>query len=286
MDLRDTLLLQLRRLPPERPMRDEAIEVVSHFFDIYSRRNNRMLAEATGFEPEVLVRVHELIKTLNPKPGSAFAADPTQLLGQSGVTPDFIVETDGERLNVFMPSSIPELQIEETFRTDSSMPGAEAFIRDRRTQALTFIDLLKRRRETLMKIVRAIVKIQSAFFLNGDDESRLRPMVLRQISDITGIDFTVVSRAVAGKWLATPLGTYSLKSFFNHRGGVENETEASAPEIQAALRELVKNEDSRHPLSDEALAAELAKQGYKVARRTVAKYRARLSILPARLRRK
>ncbi len=285
MDLRDTLLLQLRRLPPERPMRDEAIEVVSHFFDIYSRRNNRKLAEVTGFEPEVLVRVHELIKTLNPKPGSAFAADPTQLLGQSGVTPDFIVETDGERINVFMPSSIPELQIEETFRTDDKMPGAEAFIRDRRAQALTFIDLLKRRRETLMKIVRVIVRIQSAFFLNGDDESRLRPMVLRQISDATGIDFTVVSRAVAGKWLATPLGTYPLKSFFNHRGA-ENEADASAPEIQAALRELVNNEDSQHPLSDEALAAELSGQGYKVARRTVAKYRSRLSILPARLRRK
>lgn len=286
MDLRDTLLLQLRRLPQVRAFRQEAIEIVRDYFDLYAGRNMRRLENLSGYDSETISGAHNLVRTLNPKPGSAYAADPTLALGQSGITPDFYVETDGERINVMMPSSIPELQIEESFRTDKPAMGAESFVRDRRTQALGFIDLLQRRRHTLMRIAQAIVEIQSAFFLNGDDTHYLRPMVLRQIADATGMDLTVVSRAVAGKWLATPLGVYSLKSFFNHRGSEHsNNDDPSAPEIQAVLRELIEGEDSSRPMSDEALTHALELRGYKLARRTVAKYRDRMGIPPARLRR-
>lgn len=136
-----------------------------------------------------------------------------------------------------------------------------------------------------MKIARAIVSMQADFFLSGDDESRLRPMVLRQVADRTGIDLTAISRAIAGKWLATQWGVYPLKSFFSHRGKGDD-AELSTPAILAAMREIIENESHAAPLSDEAIAAALSQRGLKVARRTVAKYRNRLGILEARLRKK
>lgn len=285
-DLRDCLLLQLERLDAtQRPEVADATELVRHFFDVYSRRNMRKLSELTGISPERIQAADSVITALNPKPGAPFAADPSQSIAESAVQPDFIIETDGKRVSVSMPNSLPELRIEESFNaTDSNSPAA-AFIRDRRSQALSFIDLLKRRQSTLMAIARAIVKIQAPFFLNFDDESKIKPMVLRQIADETGLDLTLISRAVAGKWMATQWGVYSLKSFFNHRTGADD-TETSAREICAALREIIAAEPADAPLSDEALAEALAGRGYKVARRTVAKYRTRLNIAPARLRRK
>lgn len=283
-DLRDCLLLQLRRIPADgRPEVGDALEIVRHYFDVYSRRNVRKLAEISGISPERIRRADEVITSLNPKPGAAYAADPAHEMANSAVSPDFIVETDGERLTVSMPNSLSQLQIEESFMADDAPGDAGAFIRDRRTQATSFIDLLKRRQHTLMAICRAIVTIQAPFFLNFDDESKIRPMVLRQIADATGIDITLISRAVAGKWLATARGVYSLKSFFNHRTGADD-TETSAREIGAAIREIVDAEPADTPLNDEAIADALAARGYKVARRTVAKYRTRLSIPPARLR--
>lgn len=285
-DLRDCLLLQLKRLNRRMEEVADALEIVSHYFDIYSRRNSRKLSSATSIPLPRIDAADALIRSLNPKPGAAFAADPAQALGNAAVTPDFIVETDGERITVSMPNSLPELQIEESFRQDSEANAeAAAFVRDRRTQARSFIELLQRRQHTLMTIARAIVQMQAPFFLNGDDDSRIRPMVLRQVAEATGLDITMVSRAVAGKWLATPWGVYSLKSFFNQRTGADD-VETSAREIEAALRQIIADEPPSAPLSDEALAAALASRGYKVARRTVAKYRTRLHILPARLRRK
>lgn len=285
-DLRDCLLLQLQRLPADRPLREEALEVVRHWFDIFAKRNFRRLSEETGIDPERLRGVNELIAGLNPKPGAEFAADPARAAGESAVTPDFIVETDGERLTVSMPDSLPQLQLEESFRAEDPAPGPAAdFVRDCRAQALTFIDLLKRRRVALMKIGRAIVSHQSAFFLNGDDETCLRPMVLRQVADAAGVDLTAVSRAIGGKWLATEWGVYPLKSFFSHRGNGDDDG-ASTPAILAAMREIIAAEPPEAPLSDEAIADALERRGLKTARRTVAKYRDRMSIPPARLRKK
>lgn len=282
-DLRDCLLLQLRRLPATRVDVADALEIVTHYFDLYSLRNRRKLASATGINIERIAAADDLIRTLNPKPGAAFATDPTQALGNAAVTPDFVVETDGETVTVSMNNSLPELQIEESFSIDAGEGEDAVFIREQRTRARTFIELLERRTHTLMAIARAIVRIQAPFFLNGDDESRIRPMVLRQIADATGLDLTLVSRAISGKWLATSWGVYSLKSFFSHRSGADDD-ETSAREIGAAMREIIAGESASSPLSDDAIATALAERGYKVARRTVAKYRTRLGIQPARLR--
>jgi RNA polymerase sigma-54 factor len=288
MDLRDCLLLQVKRLDGATPHRADALEVLTHYFDIFSTRNFRRLAAASRIDLDSLRAANDLITSLNPKPGAAYASDPTQSMGNAGVTPDFVVETDGERVSVSMPNSLPELQIEESFRVDS--PGAEGeFIRDRRAQGNTFIEMLRRRADTLMRIVRAIVEMQTPFFLNADSDAMIRPMVLRDVAKRTGLDLTVISRATAGKWLATPLGVYPLKKFFNSRGSItangDDADDVSAHEIRAALSEIVDSEDKSSPLSDDALAAALIARGYKVARRTVAKYRTALSIPAARLRR-
>lgn len=276
-DLRDCLLLQLVRLNKS----SDAIEIVRHFFDVYSHRNFRRLAELADMTPERVKAADAIIRSLNPKPGAPYASDPAQALARSAVQPDFIVETDGKRAWISLPNSLPELRLEQSFAIDPDNPEAARFVRDRRRQALSFIDALRRRQETLLSIGRSLVELQAPFFTSADDERRIRPMVLRQIADATGLDLTMVSRAVAGKWLATRWGVYPLKFFFNHRSGAADEA-TSAREIEAAIREIVDNETS--PLTDDALAEALNRQGYKVARRTVAKYRSRLNILPARLR--
>lgn len=289
-DLRDCLALQLKTVEKGQSGKagtsySDALEIVKYFFDIYSTRNLRKLSNFSEIPLERVQAADRLIRTLNPKPGAAFAADPTREMASAAVSPDFIVESDGERLSVSMPNSLPELRIEESFLADDGPGEVAEFIRDRRIQAQSFIEVLKRRQLTLMAIAKAIVNIQAPFFLNFDDESRIRPMVLRQVADATGLDITLISRAISGKWIATPHGVYSLKSFFNHRSGAAD-TDTSAREISAALREIIDSEAADAPLSDDALADALKTRGYDVARRTVAKYRTRLNIPPARLRRK
>lgn len=284
-DLRDCLLLQLRRLPAERPYLADALEIVRYWFDLFGNRNFKRLSAESGLTEEQIAGANKLITTLNPRPGSEFSADPVRAIADSAVVPTFVVETEGDVLTVSMPNSLPELQIEESFAADAPEGEAGEFIRKNRVEAQTFIDLLRRRQETLMKIGRAIVSYQSEFFLHGDDESLLRPMVLRQVAERTGIDLTAISRAIAGKWLATQWGVYSLKSFFSHRGKGDTD-DLSTAAILAAMREIIENEDPAAPLSDEAISAALAQRDLKVARRTVAKYRNRLGILEARLRKK
>ncbi len=284
-DLRDCLLLQLKRLPAERPYLADALEIVRYWFDLFGNRNFKRLSAESGLTEEQIAGANKLITTLNPRPGSEFSADPVRAIADSAVVPTFVVETEGDVLTVSMPNSLPELQIEESFAADAPEGEAGEFIRKNRVEAQTFIDLLRRRQETLMKIGRAIVSYQSEFFLHGDDESLLRPMVLRQVAERTGIDLTAISRAIAGKWLATQWGVYSLKSFFSHRGKGDTD-DLSTAAILAAMREIIENEDPAAPLSDEAISAALAQRDLKVARRTVAKYRNRLGILEARLRKK
>lgn len=285
-DLRDCLLLQLKRMPEGVPGLEDALEIVRHWFDLFGNRNFRRLSDESGIAEERIRQANDLITSLNPRPGSDFSSDPVRAIADAAITPDFIVETDGMELTVSMPNTLPELQLEESFRVDvAAEDEAGEFIRKNRAEALTFIEMLQRRQEALMKIARAIVSMQAEFFLNGDDETRLRPMVLRQIAERTGIDLTAVSRAIAGKWLATEWGVYPLKSFFSHRGKGDT-ADMSTPAILAAIREIIDNEDTAAPLSDDAVAAKLSERGFKVARRTVAKYRNRLGIIEARLRKK
>lgn len=289
-DLRDCLLLQLRRLDPQQDVAD-ATEIITHYFDLFSGMKMDRLLTAASLTEDRLKAAIDLIRTLNPKPGATFeGSDSEAELRASHITPDFYVETDGDRLSLSMPDNLPHLSIEQSFDIDNieispRMPRREAdaiaFLKSRRDSAADFIKAIGMRRETLWRVMTAIMRHQREFFL-ADDELKLRPMILKDIAADTGYDISVVSRATQGKYVSTAGGVYPLKFFFNERP--KSDSDASSLEIMAALRHLVDEENKRSPLSDEALTAALKAQGYDIARRTVAKYREKAGIPVARLR--
>lgn len=293
-DLRDCLSLQLRRMPDSEAVRT-AREIVDNYFDVFSLRHFDRLASLLGISRESLREADDVIRSLDPKPASRFGESDADDRARH-IVPDFYVEVDrNDRITVSMPGNLPELAIERSFDVDDEGSVAEAgetnmrkrealsFISSKRRDASDFIELLRMRRVTLMKVMEAIARWQREFFLS-EDESRLRPMVLKDIAGATGMDISVVSRATAGKYVATQGGVYPLKFFFNER--VSEEEDASSREILSALRALIQEEAPSSPLSDDALTARLAEMGYNIARRTVAKYRERLGIPVARLRKK
>lgn len=284
LNLRDCLLLQLARMDDSRPEVADAMVVIRDRFDLFAKRRFDKIMEAMGISRERLDAAMAVITSLNPKPGSLLesvgSGDRTR-----HITPDFIVDTlpDG-RVNVALASATPQLAIERSF-----MPGAvagrgddEAFIRARREEASSFIDMAQRRSTTLMAVMEAIVNLQPEFFVTYDTAD-LRPMVLRDVGAITGLDLSVISRATAGKYMSTPYGVFALKSLFSE-GRADGVNSAHA--ISAAIDDLIKNEDPDNPLNDADIVDALAVKGIKVARRTVSKYRERAGIPVARMRRK
>lgn len=285
IDLRECLLLQLRRTHGDKPT--IATEIIADYFDLFSKKHFDHLRAELGISRQELADAIDEIRALNPRPGNAFESGAsTQPLHT--IIPDFGVEVDGDTVNVTLFNSVPELRIEESFNIDTSDSTphdheAFAFIKQKHDDAASFIRLLRMRQETLLKVMKAIVSLQRDFFTNQDDESLIHPMILRDVASLTGLDLSVISRATMGKWVSTPYGVYPLKKFFNER--VRDNEDTSSHEIMAALRLLIDNEDKTHPLSDDILTAQLNKKGYTLARRTVAKYRERLNIPVARLRR-
>lgn len=290
VDLRDCLLLQLKAKPQTQDVK-VAREIVEHNFDLLSRMDFNKLRRALKVNEEQLRDAMGVIRSLDPKPGGA------SLPGESGeekmrhITPDFIVENEGGVLNLIIPNRIPGLQVEKSFAdadveiseaTPERQAEAKAFIRSRREDAASFIKALGMRNETLTRVMSAIMKIQRQFFLT-DDEHTLKPMILKDISELTGYDISVVSRATSGKYVATRQGIYPLKFFFSERPKENSDT--SSHEVMAALKSLIDGENKKNPLSDEAIAESLKSQGYDIARRTVAKYREKAGIPVARLRR-
>lgn len=287
IDLRDCLLLQLkrRRATPDVKV---AREIVSDYFDLFSLKHYDRLRSSLGVTRQQLQEAVDVIRTLDPKPGSVYA-DAAVDDRVRHIIPDFSVEVDGGSITLTLLNNIPELCIEETFAAvgdDRAVSQREreaaAFVRRKRDEASDFIAMLKLRQSTLYSVMSAIVKIQRDFFLT-DDETKLRPMRLRDIGAVTGLDLSVISRAAAGKYVTTPGGVYPLKFFFNDSAGSDDE-DASVRKIIAEIKDIVDNEDHARPLSDDAITAELRGRGYDIARRTVAKYRERLGYPVARLR--
>ncbi len=292
-DLRDCLLLQLRRMPDESAVRN-ALKVLSEYFDLFSKKHFDRIRSALKLSGRDFEEVMKLIRSLNPKPGALLemaGADDRM----SHISPDFevMIDPDGT-ISATLLSHAPDLSISPDFSIsridsiekhnggDKRMAEAAAFLRERYDAASEFIDMAARRNETLRKVMQAVIKLQYDFFLTND-RSKLRPMVLRDIRDLTGLDLSVISRATSGKYAMTPGGMVSLKSLFSE--SVNEEGNLSAHFIEASIRKLIESEDKAKPLSDEAICAMLKDKGLDVARRTVAKYRERMGIPVARLRR-
>lgn len=277
-DLRDCLLLQLRRLPRSEAA-DTAREIIDKQFANYANHHYDRVCEALKISRPRLDEATRVIRSLNPKPGT--------LLENAGIddrmrhiTPDFTVDIDSDgRYTVSMAGTRPRLAVSESFSIDN--PNANEFVKLRRNEALEFISLSNRRYDTLMAVMKAIVKLQPEFF-HTFDRADLRPMVLRDVAAATGLDLSVISRATATKYVMTPRGVVGLRSLFSE--SASSTADLSGGAVEQALRRIVDEEDKTAPLSDDEICALLRSRGLDVARRTVTKYRKRLDIPVARLR--
>ena len=290
-DLQECLLLQLED-KKRTPSVENAIRVVQDQFESFKNRHFQKIMSKLHLSEEEMKGVLDEIRRLNPSPGGQIDDSYNDQAQQ--VVPDFRLDYENGQLILSMPRfSIPELRINrkyseimETGRLSQSRADKEAatFVKQKIDSAKWFIEALRQRQNTLSSTMQAIIDYQHDYFVDGD-ESSLRPMVLKDIAERTGFDISTISRVVNSKWIETHFGIFPLKYFFSE--GLENKEgeEVSTREIKKALREMVDGEDKHNPLTDDELVDGLAKKGYKVARRTIAKYRALLDIPKARLRR-
>lgn len=291
-DLRDCLLLQLERRGANE-VNLLAYKVIDDYFEEFSKKHYEKIASSLGVSQEMMKRVLQEIVSLNPKPGSTITGVSDDSHSQQ-IIPDFNVDIDGDNLQLSLLNNIPELQIEESFSSmyddmaarrpaNRNEEEAATFVKQKYESASGFIKILHQRQETLFNTMKSILMRQKDFFLSGD-EAKLRPMVLKDIADMTGFDISVISRATSNKYVMTQWGVFPLKFFFNEGLQHESGEEVSSREIQTILKKVITGENKKKPYSDEQLCSILKQNGYEIARRTVAKYREKLSIPVARLR--
>ena len=300
-NLQECLILQLERKQNSSPLLKHAMEIVKdHFIDFIKRHYDKILLKTKMTEQELKLAMDEIQK-LNPKPGGSIS-EVSRV--SPYVMPDFIITNHNDELELSMNSyTMPELSISRQYigmLNDYSTMGKKAaatgkkisisdkaaieFIRQKITSAKGFIDALKQRQNTLYSTMLAIMEYQKEYFLTGDD-TRLRPMILKDIATIVNLDISTVSRVANSKYVQTPFGTLLLKSFFSESMQNSKGEEISNREIKKILKDCIEGEDKSDPLTDEQLVETLKQKGYNIARRTVAKYREQLNIPVARLRR-
>ena len=284
-DLRECLLLQLRAQKQTKTVQT-AESILTDYFAEFSNRHFQKIITKLGLSEEEMKAV-----MLNPAPGGQIDDSYNDQAQQ--IVPDFVLDiVDGE-LKLSMPRfNIPEIRVNRKYAellveaqgsSDRQKKEAATFVKQKLDSAKWFVEALKQRYNTLESTMKAIIEYQHDYFMDGD-ESHLKPMVLKDIAERTGFDISTISRVVNSKYIETHFGIYPLKYFFSE--GLENQDgeEVSTRELKKALRECVDAEDKRKPLTDDQLVAEMNKRGYKVARRTIAKYRDQLDIPKARLR--
>jgi len=292
-NLQECLLIQLRAKAPS-PETELAIEVVTHHFQEFGKKHYDKILTRTGSSEEALKRAINEILRLNPKPGSSFSDQHSKV--SEHVTPDFLLEERDGRLVLQLNSrNIPELRVSRTYSNmmeaysankkglNRNDKDALTFVKQKLDSARWFIEAIKQRQNTLMVTMQAIVNYQKAYFEQGD-ETKLVPMILKDIADITQMDISTVSRVVNSKYVQTPFGIFHLKSFFSEGLQTDSGEEVSTREIKKILQECIEGESKKRPLTDEKLADILKEKGYLIARRTIAKYREQLNIPVARLR--
>lgn len=274
-DLRESLLLQLRQLPPQTPWLAEAQCVVDKHLDLLGKRDFRQLSRRTRLSEAQLGEAIRLIQTLTPYPGEAFGGEEPQY-----IVPDIIVSRREQRWQVELnPETTPRLRINGHYsslikRADNS--SENNFLRDHLQEARWFLKSLQSRNETLLKVASSIVEKQQGFFELGPEG--MKPMVLADIAENIGMHESTISRVTTQKYMFTPRGVFELKYFFSSHVSTDSGEDASSTAIRALIRKLIDAEQPRKPLSDNRITQELDKQGIQVARRTVAKYRESMGI--------
>ncbi|MBP6784071.1 MAG: RNA polymerase factor sigma-54 [Verrucomicrobiales bacterium] len=279
LDLRDCLLIQLERLGKHHSLE---YRIIDHHLDDLARKRYPQIARKLSVSPEQITKAAEFIATLDPRPGSRFGEDTNTY-----VTPDVTVERVGDEWLVSMNSEqIPRLRISNAYKdlmASGSGREAKAYIRDKIRAGKFLIKSIHQRQQTIQSIATEIVSRQEGFLEHGP--SRLKPMNMAQIAEKVGVHETTVSRAVSGKYMATPHGVFEMKYFFTTGYETDDGESLSNTSVKQTLGEMVQGENPKKPLSDKRLVEELEKRGIKIARRTVAKYREELNILPSHMRR-
>lgn len=290
-DLRECLLIQLKR-KDHTPAIELAIELVSNFFDELTKKHYDKITKKTrATEDELRDAVNEILK-LNPKPGNSLDEG---IKSNQYIMPDFFIYNRDEELELQLNSrNMPELRLSRNYvdmlesyaenkSKSNSQREAVMFIKQKIDSAKWFIDAIKQRQHTLYVTMQAIMDYQREYFLTGD-ETKLKPMILKDIAEMVGLDISTISRVANSKYAQTPYGTFLLKSFFSESMQTESGEEVSTREIKKILSDCIAAEEKGKPLTDEQLTDILKEKGYNIARRTVAKYREQLNIPVARLR--
>jgi RNA polymerase sigma-54 factor len=289
--LQECLLLQMKAREDRTQAAEHAQTILQDFFEEFTKKHYPKIISKMGITQDDLKdAIGEIIK-LNPRPGGQI--DDSYAEQTQQVVPDFILENNDGELTVTLPKfNVPELRVNKRYadllsksadRSNREGKEAASFVKQKLDSAKWFIEAIKQRQNTLQNTMNAIVEFQKDYFQDGD-ETKLKPMVLKNIAEITGLDISTISRVVNCKYIQTPFGIIPLKYFFSEGLMTESGEEVSTREIKKILQQSVESENKTKPLTDEELVEVLKSKGYLVARRTVAKYREQLDIPIARLR--
>lgn len=291
-NLQECLMLQLLFLKAEGKHMELEIKVIEKYFDEFTKKHYEKIQRSLNLTDDGFRKVMQTILRLNPRPGG-FITESNK--AESYIVPDFFILNNGGKLELTLNSrNAPELRISEGYRDmlkdyekgsqkDRRQKEAVLFIKQKIDAAKWFIDMIKQRQHTLFSTMTAIMNYQHDFFMTGDD-TEMRPMILKDIAEVTGLDISTVSRVANSKFVQTEFGTFRLKYFFSESLSTDSGEEVSTREVKKILSDLIGFEDKKKPLSDERLTELLQEKGYNIARRTVAKYREQLNLPVARLR--
>lgn len=291
-DLRECLLLQIRRNEEKNEDTDLAEVIITKYFEEFTKKHYEKIARKLDLSDEELKPAIDFILHLNPKPGNSMMETSRTV---QHITPDFLLTVENDELKLTLNSrNAPELKISREYKEmlqhysqtrerDQKEREAMLFVKQKIDSAKWFIDAINQRNETLLFCMQAIVNYQKDFFLSGD-ETKLKPMILKDIADMVSMDISTISRVANSKYIQTPYGTYLLKFFFSESLSTDEGEEVSSREVKKILKDAIEAESKRKPLTDEKLGKLLNEKGYNIARRTVAKYREQLGIPVARLR--
>jgi RNA polymerase sigma-54 factor len=288
-DLRECLLIQLKR-KPHTFVTEQAIRIVRDMMEEFSRKHYDKMAKKLDVDDEMLKEIIQEIVHLNPRPGDS-VVDTKGAMMQ--ITPDFIINVVDDKLELSLNSrNAPDLRVSKEYsrmmgdyatRKDRTSKEALSFVKQKVETAKWFIDAIRQRQETLLFTMNAIMEYQYEYFLEGD-ETKLKPMILKDIADRVGMDISTISRVANSKYVQTEFGTFLLKTFFSESLSTDSGEEVSSREVKKILSDCIVAENKKKPLTDDRLCKILKEKGYNIARRTVAKYREQLEIPVARMR--
>ena len=292
--LQECLLLQMRQQQADSEAKRLAHKIISSHFESFAKKHYERLIARLGVTEDEFREAIDYIRTLSPKPGNLYTEGGVDTTPY--IIPDFLLDnTDGSMRLMLNSAGVPEVRISRRYRDmirDMIAPDgtikakdreAVQFVKSKIDSAKWFISAIKQRHDTLMRTMETILDLQKEYFQDGD-KSKLKPMILKDVADRTGLDVSTISRVVNSKYIQTSFGIILLKSLFSESMQTSSGEEVSSHEIKTILQECIDNEDKRHPLTDETLMEILNDKGYCIARRTVAKYREMLDIPVARMR--